>query len=351
MDRYSRQIALKQFGSENQEKLKASKVLLVGLGGLGVPVAQYLCGMGVGTLGLVENDTVALHNLQRQVLYPEASVGMSKLQVAVKELQKRNSEVVFKGFETFLNGTNALEIIKDFDVVVDATDNFSSRYLINDACVILKKPLVYGALHAFEGQLSVFNYQDGPTYRCLFPNMPKANEIPNCDENGILGILPGIIGSLQALEVVKVITGLGDTLSGKLLLFDGLTQTTQKINYQSNPENKKCTSLLPDYGYSGCELVPSITWDAFGQLNENKQVIDVRTIQEYSNDHLDHAINIPLDTLDAQFGKIDFSKPVYVVCQSGKRSSIAVEILQKKYPNSTCCQILGGMNQMPTQCL
>ncbi len=351
MDRYSRQIALKDFGPKNQEKLKASKVLLVGLGGLGVPVAQYLCGMGIGTLGLVENDTIALHNLQRQVLYPETSVGQSKLKVAQQELQKRNNEVEFQGFETFLDVANALDIIKDFDVVVDATDNFASRYLINDACVILRKPLVYGALHAFEGQVSVFNYRGGPTYRCLFPEMPKAHEIPNCDENGILGVLPGIIGSLQALEVIKVITGVGDVLSGKLMLYDGLTQSVQKIGFKQNSENIKLKALQNDYGFTGCEPLKAIEWEALEQKQDLKQLIDVRTIQEYSESHLESAIHIPLDTLEQEQHKIDFSQTVYLICQSGKRSAIAATLLGKQHPKAEIVQIAGGMNAIQTSCL
>ncbi|MBT8237542.1 MAG: HesA/MoeB/ThiF family protein, partial [Croceitalea sp.] len=183
-NRYKRQTSLVSFGDEGQAKLADSQVLVVGLGGLGLPVVQYLNAMGVGTIGLVDHDTIELHNLQRQILYTEADLGRPKLEVAIERLQAQNSNTKIIGHDTFLNSQNALEIIKNYEVVVDATDNFATRYLINDACILLNKPFVYGALHDFEGQVSVFNYQNGPSYRCLFPKMPGPNEIPNCDVNG-----------------------------------------------------------------------------------------------------------------------------------------------------------------------
>ena len=206
--RFIRQTSLVQFGAEGQAKLADARVLLVGLGGLGVPVAQYLNAMGIGTLGLVEQDIVEMHNLQRQVLYSENDLGQPKLKVALEKLALQNSNTKLNGHPCFLTKDNALDILANYDVVVDATDNFETRYLINDACLLQNKPFVYGALHGFEGQVSVFNYNNGPTYRCLFPNMPKADEIPDCNTNGVLGVLPSIIGSLQALEVVKLITEL-----------------------------------------------------------------------------------------------------------------------------------------------
>jgi len=353
LGRYLRQTSLSKFGAVNQVKLSDSQILIVGLGGLGLPVAQYLNAMGIGTLGLMDNDTVELHNLQRQVLYAENDIGKLKLDVALQKLQKQNSNTVFKCFNTFLTKQNALEIIKDFDVVVDATDNFSTRYLINDACVLLNIPFVYGALHAFEGQVSVFNYNNGPTYRCLFPDMPKAHEIPNCDENGVLGVLPGIIGTLQALEVVKVITGVGEVLSGKLLLFDGLTQHTQKIAFNVNAKNKQITGLQKRYDFLDCDIHATISLEEFIKLHsQNKlQLIDVRNKNEFDGSHIEGAKSIPLTGLENALDELDFNSPIYIICQSGIRSKAAFSILKSAKPESIIYSVSGGMNQMSTSCL
>lgn len=347
-NRYIRQTTLPQFGKEGQQKLKSAKVLVVGLGGLGIPVATYLNAMGVGTLGLVENDVIALHNLQRQVLYAETDVGKQKLTVAVEKLKAQNSESKLVPFATFISVTNAIEIISQFDLIVDATDNFATRYLLNDACVIAKKPLVYGALHGFEGQLTVFNYKNGPTLRCLFPSQPKQEEIPSCNENGVLGILPSIVGSLQALEVVKLVTGVGEVLSGKLLLYDGLSQSTQKIGFQVKPENLEIQKLLISYQDGGCNALNSIASEEFLALLREKQpqIIDVRTTLEFKEDHLHHSINIPLAELSNNLNKIDFLAPVYLLCQSGKRSISAYNQLSELYPEAELWNINGGLNQL-----
>ncbi|WP_350288448.1 HesA/MoeB/ThiF family protein [uncultured Croceitalea sp.] len=351
--RYIRQTKLLSFGIDNQSKLSANKILIVGLGGLGLPIAQYLNAMGIGTLGLMDQDVVELHNLQRQILYSEDDIGKSKLKVVKEKLQGQNSNTVFKCYDTFLTKANALAIIKEFDVVVDATDNFAARYLINDACVILEKPFVYGALHGFEGQVSVFNYKKGPTYRCLFPEMPSIDEIPNCDDNGVLGVLPGIIGTLQALEVVKVITGVGEVLSGKLLLYDGLTQATQKMNFPANAINQNIKMLQDDYGFTGCEIIPTIHPEDFLALTNRETIIliDVRNPEEFDANHLDGAVNIPLSELTNAIDKIDFDKDVYLLCQSGKRSRIALNQLLAERPKSSIYHISGGMNEMASLCL
>lgn len=347
-ERYSRQIILAGFGPEAQEKLGRSKVLVVGAGGLGIPVLMYLNAMGVGMLGIVDNDVVSLSNLQRQVLYSEKDIGKSKVAVVQKKLRAQNSETLLTTHETFLTKENALRIIGDYDVVVDASDNFPTRYLINDACVILKKPFIYGALHGFEGQLSVFNYQGGPTYRCLFPNMPKADEVPDCNENGVLGILPGIIGNLQALEAVKVITGVGECLSGKLLLFDGLTNSVQKIKFMPKLENLQRKTLQSNYEFECSTDGQAIRAEEFMGLLDDEQVqlIDVRTALEFTRNHLKFAINIPLSELSVRQNEIDFEKKVYIVCQSGIRSKKAIEKLQDFRPHSLFVNISGGMNQI-----
>jgi adenylyltransferase/sulfurtransferase len=382
-ERYTRQTVLPGFGPEAQEKLRQSKVLVVGAGGLGVPVLTYLNAMGVGTLGIVDNDTVSLSNLHRQVLYSEKDMGRPKVAVALEKLKAQNSETELNGHVTFLTKENALEIIKEYDLVVDASDNFPTRYLVNDACVILKKPFVYGALHGFEGQVSVFNYPDGPTYRCLFPTMPNPDEVPDCNENGVLGILPGIVGNLQALETVKVLTAVGEPLTGKLLLFDALSNSFQKISFSAKSENLKRTSLQSDYNLD-CHVELSTTDSGFAErkagpdaskaafkimdaetflaliatggiqsdnpradsLTDDLQLIDVRTPKEFARNHMPMAKNIPLSELEARQNEIDFDEPVYVVCQSGLRSRKAIGKLITFRPDVDFINLSGGMNEI-----
>lgn len=351
-NRYIRQTTLKGFGSEGQQKLADAKVLVVGAGGLGIPVLTYLNAMGVGQIGVMDNDTVSITNLHRQVLYATADVGKSKVAVALEKLRAQNLDTSLIGYEAFLTTANALDIIKEYDVVVDASDNFPTRYLVNDACVILDKPFVYGALHGYEGQVSVFNHQSGPTYRCLFPTMPKENEVPNCNEHGVLGILPGIIGNLQALETIKVLTGIGQVLSGALLIFDGLQQSYQKINFKCQPENLAISQLQDFYEWNDpCEIIPTVDTGELQKLMAgNVQIIDVRSKEEFENYHLPDAISIPLEELANHSDQIDFSVPVYLLCQSGKRSETALKQLRERYPDSSLFSILGGLNQYLAAC-
>ncbi|MFT5737331.1 MAG: adenylyltransferase/sulfurtransferase [Maribacter sp.] len=346
--RYIRQTILKEFGPDGQRKLANAKVLVVGAGGLGVPVLTYLNAMGVGTLGIVDADVVSISNLHRQVLFTEAMVGLLKVQAAAEQLQKQNPETQINAYPTFLDVSNALEIIGNYDLVVDATDNFPTRYLINDACVILNTPFVYGALHGFEGQVSVFNYQNGPTYRCLFATMPKADAIPDCNENGVLGILPGIVGNLQALEVVKVICGLGEVLSGTLLLYDALTQRMQRMKFSQQSKNLKIDSLADSY-HLDCELPLKETGSIAIRpllIDGRIEVVDVRTQQEFDSDHLQGAKHIPLDQLEQRSHEIDLNKPVYLICQVGIRSQKAIYILQQKFPQKEFINVTGGMNMI-----
>ena len=351
-ERYTRQVILKGFGLEGQKKLAEAKVLVIGAGGLGVPVLTYMNAMGTGKIGIVDNDTVSITNLHRQVLYGQSDIGKSKVIAALEKLKAQNPDTEVVVYNTFLDTKNALEIISEYDIVVDTSDNFPTRYLANDACVILNKPFVYGALHGYEGQVSVFNYEGGPTYRCLFPIMPKENEVPNCNEHGVLGIIPGIIGNLQALEVVKVVTGIGEVLSGKLLLFDGFNQSYQKIKFKLQPENLKIKKLQDFYEWNDpCEIVPTVSADELQKLLiENAQLIDVRTVEEFENYHLPKSIHIPLNELEANSDKINFALPVYLLCQSGKRSETALKQLQEKHPESALFSILGGLNQYLAEC-
>ena len=349
-DRYQRQVLLKGFGAEGQKRLQKAKVLVVGAGGLGVPVLTYLNAMGVGTLGIVDKDIVSTTNLHRQVLYTEEMVGASKAVSAKKQLLAQNSETKIVVHNLFLDASNALEIIEKYDVVVDATDNFPARYLINDACVLLKKPFIYGALHGFEGQVSVFNYQNGPTYRCLFPTMPKADEVPNCNEHGVLGILPGILGNLQALETIKVLTGIGEALSGTLLLYDGLAQRIQKMKFEAKPENKKITALAASYDFSCKAPIKSVPAIGVPKLLEDGSItlVDVRTSQEFEGNHLKGSNHIPLDELREKAQEINMELPVYLICQSGMRSQKAVLILQELFPEKEFVNVEGGMNHINT---
>lgn len=349
-NRYIRQTSLKEFGHKSQDLLRKSRVLVVGAGGLGIPVLQYLNAMGIGTLGIVEGDKIEITNLQRQVIYGEKDIGKGKLEVVLERLSSQNSDTVLIGHDTFLTKDNVLEILADYDVMVDATDNFPTRYLINDACVILDKPFVYGALHGFEAQLSVFNYQEGPTYRCLFPTMPSGVEIPDCNINGVLGVIPGIVGSLQALEVVKIISGNDKILSGQLLMYNGLDQSFLKINFPLIPENKKI-KLLDNYYMDECLSTNSISSKDFFELLESSdpiQLVDVRSKEEYAQNHIANSINIPFERLETRIQEIDLTRPLYIICQSGIRSRIAQEKLQRGNSTSVIYNILGGINQYNT---
>lgn len=347
-NRYQRQITLAGFGTEGQQKLSQAKVLVVGAGGLGVPVLTYLNAMGVGTLGIVDADVVSLSNLHRQVLFTEDMVGIPKVIAAKNQLAAQNSSTQIHTYQTFLSVANALDIIRNYDIVIDATDNFPARYLINDACVIANKPFVYGALHSFEGQVSVFNYKGGPTYRCLFPTMPAADAVPNCNENGVLGILPGIVGNLQALEAVKLLAEIGDVLSGVLLLFDTLTQRTQRMKFKLQPGNNEIKTLATSYEFD-CELpLKSVEAEEFSTIlvEQTVELIDVRTVKEFQRQHLKEAKHIPLGELTDRVADVDLETTVYVICQSGVRSKKAIIKLQELFPGKDFVNVTGGMNQM-----
>jgi len=238
--RYSRHLILPEVALEGQQRLKASRVLLIGAGGLGSPLALYLAAAGVGTIGLVDFDVVDVTNLQRQIVHGSKDVGRPKLESARDRLKDLNPHVHVEGFETRLTSENALEIMRDYDIVIDGTDNFATRYLTNDACVLLGKPNVYGSIYRFEGQSSVFATEDGPCYRCLYPEPPPPGLVPSCAEGGVLGVLPGIIGSLQANEALKLALGIGESLSGRLLLFDALSTEFSEVTLRRDPNCPVC---------------------------------------------------------------------------------------------------------------
>jgi len=346
-ERYIRQTTLKGFGPGAQGRLRDSSILVVGLGGLGIPAVQYLNAMGIGTLGLVEKDVVDMTNLHRQVLYTEGDVGRPKLDVILEFLRAQNSETTLRPHDTFLTRENALDLIRPYDLVLDATDNFPSRYLINDACVILGKPFVYGALQGFEGQVSVFNFRQGPTYRCLFPNPPTLHEIPDCNRNGILGVLPGIIGNLQALEVVKVLTGIGEVLSGRLLLYDGQKQAMQQIRFPRRGE-AAIRELKPHYGEPGCATASTVSMaELLNQIEEGKpmQIVDVREPDEFDAFHLSGALNLPLEVLTKGKHRFDPQKTVYLICATGIRSQAAIDWMHEHQPELTAYHVEGGIRK------
>jgi len=366
IERYSRHLIIPEFGMEGQRKLKEAKVLVVGSGGLGSPLLQYLAAAGVGTLGIVDFDVVDDSNLQRQVLFGIDSVGQPKVEEAKKRIQSLNPHIEVKTYNTLLSAENALEIIQDYDLVADGTDNFATRYLVNDACVLLDKPNIYASIFRFDGQVSVFNYvnpsgERGPNYRDLFPTPPPPGLVPSCAEGGVIGVLPGIIGSLQALEVIKVITGVGEPLSGRLFIFDALSFTSRTLKLHRDPENplngKNPTQKeLIDYeefcgvGHVEEEFneriqVKSISVDEFKRLQiegTDYQLIDVRDPHEYDIVHINGKL-IPLGEIEEHVDEISRDKQVIVHCRSGVRSAKAIQKLESKYGFSNLYNLTGGI--------
>jgi molybdopterin/thiamine biosynthesis adenylyltransferase/rhodanese-related sulfurtransferase len=329
--RYAKQIILPEFKAEGQEKLRAAKVLVIGAGGLGCPVLQYLAAAGVGTIGIADGDTVSVSNLQRQVLYTEEEIGESKTKVAARKLNALNPHVRLELYPVFIDSENALEILRYYDVIVDGSDNFATRYLINDACVILNKPLVSGAIYKFEGQVAVLNYKDGPTYRCLFPEPPADGESPNCADIGVIATLPGIIGAIQANEVIKIITGIGEVLSGKLLVMDTLTMQTHTFIFKLNKANKKITKLTQSL--RPCEVViDAIEYADLAKMIQEDvtiQLVDVREQEEHAIANIG-GINISLSRFDAHADILNRDHQVVLYCASGVRSNKAAKILLQK---------------------
>jgi sulfur-carrier protein adenylyltransferase/sulfurtransferase len=326
--RYSKQIILPEIGMAGQEKLRAAKVLVIGAGGLGCPILQYLTAAGVGTIGIADGDTVSISNLQRQVLYSEEEIGQLKADVAVGKLRKLNPHVQFKVYPQFIDTTNALEIIKEYDIVVDGSDNFATRYIVNDACVILDKPMVFGAIYKFEGQMSVFNYNDGPTYRCLFPEPPEADESPNCADIGVVATLPGIIGTIEANEAIKIITGIGEVLSGKLLVMDTLTMSTHFFNFKPMAANKQIKELR-EMATNCAVAIRHIDYEqlkTMQQEDKGLRLIDVREVEEHEISNIG-GMNIPLSSFSSSYDMLEPEDTIVLYCGSGTRSNHAAKLL------------------------
>jgi molybdopterin/thiamine biosynthesis adenylyltransferase/rhodanese-related sulfurtransferase len=358
--RYNRHIIIPEFGLAAQQKLKAAKVLVVGSGGLGSPVLLYLAAAGIGTIGIVDFDVVDDSNLQRQVLFGVNEIGKAKVEAAKERLQALNPHIEFVLYNTQLTSQNALDIIRDYDVVADGTDNFPTRYLVNDACVLLGKPNVYASIFQFEGQVSVFNYKNangefGPNYRDLYPTPPPPGLVPSCAEGGVLGVLPGIIGSLQALEVIKVVTGVGDPLVGRFYIFDALSFESRTFNISrrdDNPLNGKnptITQLIDYEQFCGVKAVEKpikeITPKELYELQvkgEPFQLIDVREPYEYDIVNIGAEL-IPLATVAEQADKINKDQPVIVHCKMGGRSAKAIRELEEQFGFTNLYNLKGGI--------
>jgi len=344
--RYSRHLIMPEVGMDGQLKLKQAKVLCIGTGGLGAPLGLYLAAAGVGRIGLVDFDVVDSTNLQRQVLFGSHDVGTKKTEAAAARLHDLNPDVQIDTFETQLTSANAFELFKDYDIIVDGTDNFPTRYLVNDASVMMGKLNVYGSIFRFEGQITVFGAPDGPCYRCLYPEPPPPGLVPSCAEGGVLGVLPGIVGTIQAAEALKLIIGKGDPLIGRLLLLDALAMKFRELKLRKNPDCPVCGTHptlkhLIDYaefcGIRGEEApstvtnIPEITPKELKtrlDRGDDIYVLDVREPHEYQICNI-HGHLIPLGELPQRVHELDSSKEIVAHCKSGKRSAQAVEFLQK----------------------
>jgi sulfur-carrier protein adenylyltransferase/sulfurtransferase len=350
--RYSRQILLPDLKLEGQEKLKTGSVLVIGAGGLGSPALYYLTAAGVGRIGILDFDIVDVSNLQRQILYSSEDVGSPKAIKAAERLSSLSPYVKIETHQCFLNTENAMGIISNYDLVIDGSDNLPTRYLVNDACVLLNKTLIYGAIFQFEGQVSVFNQllndgTRGPNYRDLFPQPPPPEMVPSCSEGGVLGVLPGIIGSMQANEAIKVLAGIGTTLSGRLLLFDALDFSTRYLKIKTDPNREAITGLIdyeqfcnPKHQKENNEISPSSAKELITSKNEI-QIVDVREPFEFDLGNIG-GVNIPLKTLDQNLKMISKDTQVIVLCKSGGRSSQAITKL-KELGYSNVMNLSGGL--------
>ena len=331
--RYDRQIKLDNVGVSGQEKLRNSSVLIVGVGGLGCPAAQYLTGAGVGKIGLMDHDKVSITNLHRQVLFDEFDVGKPKALVAKEKLQRLNSEIELHAVEKALTIENAEKLFSQYDLILDGTDNFETKYLINDASILSGKAWVYASIYKNEGQLSVFNYKNGPSYRCLFPKMTRQNV--SCEATGVLGVTPGILGTLQAAEVLKIILGIGNVLSGKLKLMNILSGTEQLLNIQPNQEE---IEKIRKQG-----IIP-VKIDC--EVKDDRKYLDVREEFEQPKVNSENVIHIPLGDLQNRYKEIPDREEVLVFCQSGKRSKKAVKMLQKEFGFQNLKNVEGGIESI-----
>jgi sulfur-carrier protein adenylyltransferase/sulfurtransferase len=361
--RYSRHLIMPEVGTEGQKKLKAASVLLIGTGGLGAPLGMYLAAAGVGRIGLVDFDVVDFSNLQRQIIHGTKDVGRPKLHSAADRLRDINPHVQYDLHEAMFTSENALEIGRDYDMIIDGTDNFPTRYLVNDACVLLGKPNVYGSIFRFEGQATVFWAEKGPCYRCLYPEPPPPGLVPSCAEGGVLGVLPGIIGAIQANEAIKLILGKGEPLIGRLLLFDALRMKFRELKLRKDPDCPVCgthptVTKLIDYNQF-CGITPASAEPALApeweisprelkarlDRGDRPFILDVRNPEEWQIAKLDGATLIPLGELSQRFQELDKDQEIVVHCKSGKRSQKALEFLRDQAEFKKLKNLKGGIDQ------
>ena len=364
LERYARQMILPEIGQQGQGKLKKAKVLLVGAGGLGSPVAIYLAAAGIGAIGLIDPDRVEISNLHRQIIHTTADIGKNKVVSAREKLTQLNPNIQVITYSERLQAQNALDIIQNYDLVVDGTDNFPSRYLINDACVFLEKSFIFGGILQFEGQCSIFGLKDGPCYRCIFEEPPAAGEVPSCAEAGVVGVLPGIIGLLQAHEVIKFVCGFGELLKGRLLIFDGFTTSFREVKIKKNPNclicgpNRKihkvveyslaCAAPSPSSTAESSEITVAELRDLLKNHSQDICLIDVREQLEWDIAHIEGAILKPLSTLEKNYRDIPKNKKIFVHCKMGGRSRRAIEFLQTQ-GFTNLCNVKGGIDAWAQQ--
>ena len=357
VDQYQRHLSLKNFGLQKQLKLKESSVLVVGAGGLGCPALQYLSAAGVGKIGIVDDDVIDSSNLQRQILFTHEDIGLPKAQKAAERLSLSNPHIQIKAYVERLTAENARNLFQDYDVIVDGTDNFLSRYLINDACILFDKPLIHGSINQFDGMVSVFNLNGGPTYRCLFPEQPDPSSIPSCAEAGVLGVLPGIIGCWQAMEAIKVLTEIGSTLSGKLLMYNALTQVTRIIKIDPTPKSREIEDLSSTFetcsphSCSSSNDIIEISSEELAKMikaEEVFQLLDVRESWERSQSRILSSLHQPLGELInssvvSPHKDLNRSINLVIYCKAGIRSRMACEAL-KSIGFTRLYNLSGGMD-------
>ncbi len=351
LQRYARHLVLPQVGTDGQERLRASSALVIGLGGLGSPAALYLAAAGVGRLGVLDHDTVAVHNLQRQVIHDTGALGAPKVDSARVRIEALNPYVRVDTWKTALTRENARGIVSDYDVILDGTDSFATRYLVNDACVLERKPYVHASVHRFEGQLSVFGATNGPCYRCVHPEPPPAGSVPNCSEGGVLGVLPGMLGTMQAAEALKLLLGIGAPLVGRLLVVDALGMRFQEVHVERDPQCAWCGTrtareLLADYAAFCGEGAPAVSADATGggapdattitprdlsarlARGDALRVLDVREPWEHAVASLELAELLPMQTIPARQGALARETEYVVLCHHGMRSAMVADYLR-----------------------
>ncbi|MFW5955132.1 MAG: molybdopterin-synthase adenylyltransferase MoeB [Rhodothermales bacterium] len=353
-ERYARQLALPGFGEEGQRRLRETSVLLIGAGGLGSPLSLYLAAAGVGRVGLIDGDRVERSNLQRQILYREKDIGCDKTERAQHRLRALNPDIDIEVHAGLLSATNALSLFERFDIVADGSDNFPTRYLANDAAVLTGRPLVYGSVFRFSGQASVFHFDGGPCYRCLFPEPPPAGAVPDCAEGGVLGVLPGIIGSIQALEVMKIASGVGEPLAGRLMIFDGMSGSTRYLSVLRDPTCPVCGTSptireLVDYeAFCGAtsEAVPSVDARTLARWMDERDdvfLLDVREPFERGIASIGGTL-IPLGSLDERVEEVPLDRDVVAICRSGKRSAEAIRLL-RRHGHDRAWNLEGGLQR------